>query len=102
MEKSEVSDSTRKSRVIHALQELQAKLEAMERSSSEPIAVVGIGCRFPGSVQGPDDFWALLQNGVDAIVEVPADRWDVDAFYDPELASTRTMNTRWGGFLSRV
>lgn len=52
---------------------------------AEPIAVVGIGCRFPGDVTGPDSFWDLLIDGRNAISRVPADRWDADAFYDPEI-----------------
>ncbi|HUL98190.1 MAG TPA: beta-ketoacyl synthase N-terminal-like domain-containing protein, partial [Mycobacterium sp.] len=51
---------------------------------AEPVAVVGIGCRFPGDVFGPESFWRLLIGGVDAIGEVPMDRWDADAFYDPD------------------
>ncbi|MBI4587682.1 MAG: acyltransferase domain-containing protein, partial [Candidatus Rokubacteria bacterium] len=67
----------------------------------EPIAIIGIGCRFPGA-SGPDAFWRLLREGVDAIREVPADRWDLRAFYDPDPSVPGKMNTRWGGFLERV
>ena len=66
---------------------------------AEPIAVVGIGCRFPGNVTGPDSFWQLLVDGVDAIAEVPPDRWDADAFYDPDPAASGRMTTKWGGFV---
>jgi len=66
------------------------------------IAIVGMACRFPGGADSPAAFWRLLKNGRDAIGEVPPDRWDVDAYYDPDLASTRSMNTRWGGFLESV
>src|SRR5882757_6069529 len=69
-------------------------------SAAEPIAVVGVGCRFPGNVTGPERFWELLTNGGDAITEVPADRWDVDAFYDPDPSAPGRMTTRWGGFIS--
>jgi phthiocerol/phenolphthiocerol synthesis type-I polyketide synthase B len=69
-------------------------------SAAEPIAVVGVGCRFPGNVTGPESFWELLTNGGDAITEVPADRWDVDAFYDPDPSAPGRMTTRWGGFIS--
>ncbi len=68
-------------------------------SSAEPIAIVGMGCRFPG-VSGLEEFWTLLRNGVDAISETPRDRWDVDALYDPLPGTTGKMSTRWGGFLS--
>jgi acyl transferase domain-containing protein/acyl carrier protein len=67
----------------------------------EPIAIIGIGCRFPGA-NSPEAFWQLLRNGVDAISEVPPDRWDIDAFYAPEPATPGKMNTRYGGFLERV
>ncbi|MGH9389865.1 MAG: beta-ketoacyl synthase N-terminal-like domain-containing protein, partial [Vicinamibacteria bacterium] len=67
----------------------------------EPIAIVGIGCRFPGA-DGPAEFWRLLRNGVDAISEVPSDRWNRDSFYDPDTAAPGKMSTRWGGFLKRV
>jgi acyl transferase domain-containing protein len=68
----------------------------------EPIAVVGMGCRFPGNANNPEEFWNLLRDGVDAISEVPRERWDADAFYDPDLAAPASMNTRWGGFLKGV
>ena len=69
---------------------------------AEPVAVVGIGCRFPGDVVGPESFWRLLVNGEDAISEVPADRWDAEAFYDPDPAAPGRMTTKWGGFVSDV
>jgi acyl transferase domain-containing protein/glutamate-1-semialdehyde aminotransferase/acyl-CoA synthetase (AMP-forming)/AMP-acid ligase II/alpha-ketoglutarate-dependent taurine dioxygenase len=70
-------------------------------SGPEPVAIIGIGCRFPGA-DGPQAFWRLLCHGVDAIREVPADRWDADSFYAPEAATPGKANTRWGGFLEGV
>jgi acyl transferase domain-containing protein/surfactin synthase thioesterase subunit len=67
----------------------------------EPIAIIGMGCRFPGA-HNPEAFWQLLTDEVDAISEVPSDRWDVDAFYDPKPGTPGKMNTRWGGFLPQV
>ncbi|MDI2127659.1 type I polyketide synthase [Yinghuangia seranimata] len=64
----------------------------------DAVAVVGIGCRVPGA-SGPEAYWKLLTGGVDAIREVPADRWDADAYYDPDPQVPGRMNTRWGGFL---
>ena len=69
---------------------------------AEPVAVVGIGCRFPGNVTGPDSFWQLLVDGVDTIGEVPPDRWDADAFYDPDPSASGRMTTKWGGFVPDV
>jgi acyl transferase domain-containing protein/acyl-CoA synthetase (AMP-forming)/AMP-acid ligase II/acyl carrier protein len=69
--------------------------------AGEPIAVVGIGCRFPGA-SGPEGFWQLLRDGVDAVGEVPGDRWDVNAFYDSDPSAPGKMYTRRGAFLGNV
>ncbi|MGF1481580.1 MAG: SDR family NAD(P)-dependent oxidoreductase [Cyanophyceae cyanobacterium] len=66
-----------------------------------PIAIIGVGCRFPGA-SNPETFWQLLQSGTDAIREIPAQRWDVSSFYDPEPVQPGKMYTRWGGFLKQV
>ncbi len=68
----------------------------------EPIAIIGIGCRFPGDANSPDAFWKLLRDGVDAITEVPADRWNLDAFYDPDPTEPGKTYTRWGGFIKQI
>jgi myxalamid-type polyketide synthase MxaE and MxaD len=70
-------------------------------ANDQPIAIIGVGCRFPGAGD-PATFWQLLRNGVDAISEVPADRFDQQAFYDADPAIPGKMNTRWGGFLGQV
>ncbi len=69
---------------------------------AEPIAVVGIGCRFPGGVTGPESFWDLLVEGRNAISTVPADRWDAEAFYDPDPLTPGHMTTKWGGFVPDI
>jgi phthiocerol/phenolphthiocerol synthesis type-I polyketide synthase C len=69
---------------------------------SEPIAITGIGCRFPGGVDGVDTYWALLRQGVDAVTEVPACRWDADSLYHPDPDVPGTMYTRYGAFLSGI
>jgi len=70
--------------------------------SREPLAIVGIGCRFPGDVQSPDQLWKLLAEGVDAITEVPANRWDIASFYHPDPTKPGRAYARWGGFLEDV
>lgn len=69
--------------------------------SNNSIAVIGLGCRFPGA-DDPDQFWKLLKEGVDAISEVPSDRWDINQFYHQDPDRPGMMNTRWGGFLKNV
>ena len=70
-------------------------------NTHEPIAVVGVGCRFPGA-DGPAAFWRLLHDGIDAVGEVPPDRWDLPTWYTADAAVPGKMSTRWGGFLERV
>lgn len=65
-----------------------------------PIAVTGIGCRFPGGVTSADDFWDMLARGTDTISEVPKDRWDHRRFYHPSTDKPGKCSWRWGGFLS--
>jgi amino acid adenylation domain-containing protein len=80
----------------------RSEIEALKREKSEPIAVIGMGCRFPGGANTPESFWQLLEDGVDAITEVPPDRWDVDAYYDKDQSAVGKMATRYGGFLRDV
>jgi phthiocerol/phenolphthiocerol synthesis type-I polyketide synthase C len=83
-----------------------ALVEEFEKASrialAEPVAVVGIGCRFPGNVSGPEDFWQFLLEGRDAITEVPGQRWDADAYYDSDPFAAGFATSRWGGFLPDV
>jgi acyl transferase domain-containing protein len=64
------------------------------------IAIIGIGCRFPGGANSPATFWELLTRGGDGIIEVPRDRWNIDRFYDPNPAKAGKMYVRVGGFLT--
>jgi acyl transferase domain-containing protein/SAM-dependent methyltransferase/acyl carrier protein len=80
--------------------ELHEKLEAAQ--AREPIAIVGMGCRFPGGGDHPEAFWQLLHEGRDAIREVPADRWDIDARFHPDPDAPARMSVRSGGFLDRA
>jgi acyl transferase domain-containing protein len=83
-------------RALLALKQMQAKLEALENSKSEPIAIIGMGCRFPGGVDGPETFWQLLCSGTDAITEVPPQHWQIDDYYPQQICS------RKGGFVPHL
>jgi len=89
-------------RALEAIDTLSARLAESEGRLREPIAVVGMACRFPGGVTTPAQYWSLLRDGRSGIVEIPADRWDVDAWYDPDPAAEGKMYTRHGGFLENI
>ncbi|TMD65500.1 MAG: beta-ketoacyl synthase, partial [Chloroflexi bacterium] len=77
----------------------QAEDHTRPKVFTESIAIIGMSCRFPGGANTPEAFWQLLKSGRDAISEVPAERWDIDAYYDPDPDAPGKMYTRYGGFL---
>ena len=84
--------------ILKALRDSRGKLEALQRSRNEPVAIVGIGCRFP-LADSPAEFWTMLRNGVDGIGDVPADRPEFEPFFDPDPSIENRAYTRRGGFL---
>ncbi|MDJ1179176.1 type I polyketide synthase [Roseofilum sp. BLCC_M91] len=88
--------------VLQTLKEMRGKLEAVNKAKTEPIAIVGMACRFPGGANDPSKYWSLLHDGIDAISPVPGDRWDVSAYYDPDPEVPGKAYTKQGGFIDRV
>jgi acyl transferase domain-containing protein/acyl carrier protein len=70
-------------------------------STAEPIAIVAVACRFPGSPD-PEAYWDVLSGGVDAVREIPDDRFDIDEFYDPDQEAPGKIYTRFGGYLEGI
>jgi acyl transferase domain-containing protein len=85
---------------LHKIDELSARLQIAEKGDTEPIAVVGMGCRLPGGVNNPAEYWQFLRDGGSGVVRVPADRWDADAYYSDDYSVPGTICNREGGFLT--
>lgn len=89
-------------RALLEVRDLRTRLRAAEQRDKEPIAIVGVGLRLPGGAHDLDSFWRLLRDGVDAIGEVPPERWDLRTLYDPDSRVPGKLTTRWGGFLPNI
>ncbi|MEM9220779.1 MAG: SDR family oxidoreductase [Pseudomonadota bacterium] len=89
-------------KALLAIEELETRLADAEARAREPIAIVGLSCRLPGGVTDAESYWELLHSGGDAITRVPPDRFDVDAYFDPDPDAAGTLSTVWGGFLPDV
>ncbi|AVQ71833.1 MULTISPECIES: type I polyketide synthase [Microcystis] len=89
-------------KAIIALKEARNKIEALERQKNEPIAIIGMGCRFPGGANSPEAFWELLSRGKEVIVPVPSQRWDAEAYYDENPDLPNKTYARYGGFIDAV
>ncbi len=75
---------------------------SQEPISQEPIALIGMGCRFPGDADTPEKFWDLLRSGRDAMSDIPADRWERAEYYDPSPGTPGKIYVQSGGFLENV
>jgi acyl transferase domain-containing protein len=96
-----MSDTAASSPLRRAFLKIE-QLEAAAAAQREPLALVGMACRMPGGADSPAALWELLAAGRDATGEIPADRWDVPRFYDPQPAVPGKMYTTRGGFLREV
>jgi amino acid adenylation domain-containing protein len=84
------------------LRSLRSEVNTLRQARTEPIAIVGAGCRFPGGADSPEAFWRILRDGVDTVREVPGDRWDVDAFHSSDPGAPGKMYVREGAFLDSI
>ncbi len=72
-----------------------------KRDSNEPIAIIGMACKFPGISNSVHEFWNLINQSVNAVTEIPSERWDVEKYYDERPVQAGKMATRWGGFIEQ-
>ncbi len=80
--------------------ETRRRLQELTDAAAEPIAVVGVACRFPGGAASPEELWELVRSGTDAVSDFPRDRhWDVENLYDPDPSRPNSCSARAGGFL---
>lgn len=84
------------------LRKTKSRLQKIEAAQSEAIAVVGMGCRFPGGVDTPDKLWDLLKNSVDAITDMVDERWNAEEFYDPNPEAAGKVYTKGNGLVQDV
>jgi len=85
------------------IRDMRLSLKATEQAQTEElIAVIGMGCRFPGGVHTPESFWHLLHNGMDTVTEIPNSRWNVEAYYEPGRYQPGKMYVRTGSFLEGI
>jgi acyl transferase domain-containing protein len=82
--------------------ELQAKLDRLSQPQREPIAIIGMGCRFPGGADHPQKFWHLLRDGIDAVGDLPAGRCDLDPRWRANTTGVERLTPSQGGYLEQV
>ena len=74
----------------------------MIKKDREPLAIIGIGCRFPGEVTTAEEFWDLIISGSDGLTDIPADRWNTDAKFAPDFKTAGKISVRRGGFIKDI
>ena len=84
------------------LRKTRLERDVLKFRQTEPIAIIGMGCRFPQGANSPEAYWKLLRDGVNTVAQVPAERWDIDKYYDPDPNAPGQMYTRYGSFLEDV
>ncbi|MBT2230340.1 type I polyketide synthase [Nonomuraea sp. NEAU-A123] len=89
-------------RVTVELTQTRRRLAEAEDRQHEPIAIIGMACRYPGGGDTVEGFWNLLRDGGSAVTEVPSSRWDIDDYYDPDPRAAGGMYTRYGSFLPDI
>lgn len=102
MNKQKANNQSRLKKALLTVQKMRSQLETQKSFQNEPIAIIGMGCRFPGDAKDPESFWSVLKNSVDTIKEIPRSRWDVDQLYDPDPDIPGRMYVRQAALINDV
>ena len=94
-----ISDSQKK--VLQLISKLSARIRELENEKTQPVALIGLSCRFP-EAHDAEEYWSLLRSGTDTIREVPGDRFDINSYYDPNSEAPGKTYTRFGGFIDEI
>lgn len=86
---------------VSVIQQLESQLDKLEKEKTEPIAIIGMSCRFPGA-KDPESFWKLLRSGANSATEIPESRWEFNKYYDPDPTVPGKMPLRYGYFLTDI
>src|SRR6202041_2527760 len=87
-------------RAVYELRQLRSRVEELEHQHTEPVAIVGMGLRFPGPVSTAEEFWKLLENGTDTVAEIPPTRWSLEDYYDPDPDRPGKMDVRFASLVA--
>ncbi len=98
---SETTQLSNQQRLLLAVKQATAKLNEIETANTEPIAIIGTACRFPGGVDTPESYWEFLRGSIDGRVEIPKERWDNDRYYNPDPEAPGQIYVRHGYFLQQ-
>src|SRR5580658_4520818 len=86
-------------KALYEIRTLKGKLHDLSRAQNEPVAIVGVGLRFPGGASDAASYWKILADRVNTVTEIPASRWNIEDYYDPDPEARGKMYTRHGSFL---
>ena len=84
------------------IHQLESEIVRLKKKDQEPIAIIGVGCRFPGGANDPKSFWQRLEQGYSAVAEVPSDRWDLNEYYSEDEDIPGKMYTKYGAFIDNL
>src|ERR1700683_1546458 len=87
-------------RALYEIRQLRSRVQELERLRTEPVAIIGLGLRFPGNASTPEALWNVLASGVDTVAEIPVSRWPLEQYYDPDPETPGKMYARHASLIA--